>query len=162
MLFRLYKHVIFSLLSACIAIFLTAANVNAAKEMTFIPVPKNVIYSGQLITKTLLRDRKVPVDYVNRVSIFAHPSEAIGKVARKTLMPNQPIFTNNVTEPDVVKVNRPTIMEYSSGSLIITAEVLPLSSAKAGEYVRVRNTQNGSVVSGIAMQNGTIKVQVLR
>ncbi len=135
---------------------------NAAKEVTPIPVPKNVIFPGQVITDALLKDRLVPVDYLNRVSVHVDRSQTVGMVARTTLMPNQPIFTNSVVEPDVVKVNRPTIMEYVSGTLRITAEVMPLASAKKGEFVKARNVHSGSIVTGIAMGNGMIQARALR
>ena len=149
---------------AVIAVFvlLQTGIATAAGDKTSIPVPKNVIFSGQIINEALLRERQVPVDYVNRVSVLVDKASAIGMVARVTLMPNQPIFTNNITEPDVVKVNRPTVMEYISGSLRITAEVLPLVSAKKGEYVRARNIQSGSIVSGTALADGSILVRSLR
>ena len=136
--------------------------VQAAKEMTPIPVPRNVIFPGQVISAALLRDRMVPVDYLNRVSVQVSTKATIGMVARTTLMPNQPIFTNAIVEPDVVRVNRPTIMEYVSGTLRITAEVLPLVSAKKGEFVRARNIHNGSIVTGIAMADGTIQAKATR
>ena len=134
----------------------------AGKEVTSIPVPKNVIFPGQVISEALLRERVVPVEYLTRVSVQIDRSTTVGMVARTTLMPNQPIFTNSIVQPDVVRVNRPTIMEYISGTLKITAEVMPLISAKKGEFVRARNIHSGSIVTGIAMGDGTIQAKVLR
>ncbi len=148
-------------LSVFLALGSTARS-KAAKETTPIPVPKNVIFPGQVISNALLKERLVPVDYVNRVSVQVNRSDTVGMVARTTLMPNQPIFTNSVVEPDVVKVNRPTIMEYVSGTLRITAEVVPLVSAKKGEFVRARNVHSGSIVTGIAMDNGMIQARATR
>lgn len=127
-----------------------------AKNRVVIPVPKNVIYAGQVITASLLGTRLVPTDYLARVSVFTVPSEIAGKVARTTLMPNRPIPTNFVVEPDVVQVNRKTVMRFENGSLRIVAEVVPLNNAKAGEPVRARNISSGVIVYGYAQKDGSI------
>jgi len=128
----------------------------SAAEATVIPVPRIVIYAGQKILDRHLKGRKVPLKYLDRVSVVTNRIEIVGKVARATLMPNQPISTNYVREPDVVIINKPAIMEYSSGLLRITAEVIPLNSAKAGEFVRARNIQSGAIITGTAKENGAI------
>lgn len=133
-----------------------------ASERVMIPVPKNVIYAGQTVEAGLLRDRSVPQDYVQRVSIYRKHGELVGKVAKKTLLPNRPIFTNTVVEPDVIEVNRRTLMRYEQGGLKITAEVNPLNSAKVGQSVRARNIRTGIVVYGIANRDGTIQVGTIQ
>ncbi len=148
-----------------LSLFLLAAQTNnsfAGKDVASIPVPKNVIFPGQVISDALLRERVVPVEYLTRVSVQIDRTTTVGMVARTTLMPNQPIFTNSIIQPDVVRVNRPTVMEYVSGTLRITAEVMPLVTAKKGEFVRARNIHSGSIVTGIAMGDGTIQAKVLR
>ena len=125
-------------------------------ETSHIPVPKNIIYAGQLISSNLLRDRKVPNNYLNRVNVISQYSEVIGKIAKVTLVPSKPIPTNYLSEPDVVKVNNRTIIRFISGTLLITAEVLPLNAAKVGDTVRARNLQTGVVVYGMAQADGTI------
>ena len=129
----------------------------AAGETFTIPVPRNVIYAGQTIGADLIGERKVPVGYLERVSVMTERAAVIGKIARTTLMPNRPISTNHVRVPDVVKVNQPAMLIYRTGRLTITAEVMPLNSAKTGERVRVRNTRTGVIVSGTARADGTIE-----
>ena len=143
---------------ATLLVFVLGAPDAPAAEPVPIPVPKNVIYAGQIIDSRLLRDRSVPASYLNRVSVFTAASQIAGKVARTTLLPNRPIFTNHVAEPNVIEVNRTTLMLFENGKLRITAEVSPLNAAKAGETVRARNIQTGIVVHGIANQDGTISV----
>ncbi len=129
---------------------------SAAAETAIIPVPKNIIYAGQVISRELLMSRRVRVKYLKRVSVVTNQVAVIGKVARTTLMPNQPIFTNRVSEPDVIKINELAIMEFTTGLLKITAEVIPLNSAKKGEFVRARNAHSGTIVSGTAIGPGII------
>ncbi len=144
------------LLSTLLVLPAAAETGTSASKFTAIPVPKNVIYAGQIIRDSLLRERRVPLEYLDRVSVMTSRLEVVGKVARTTLMPSRPISVNHVSEPDVVKVSKPTFMEYRQHALRITAEVLPLNSAKEGEFVRARNIHTGVIVSGTARKNGTI------
>jgi flagella basal body P-ring formation protein FlgA len=123
---------------------------------SLIPVPKNIIYAGQIVSPNLLRNRKVPVSYLNRFSVISQYSEVVGKVAKVTLVPSKPIPTNYLSEPDIVKVNKRTVIHFRSGALLITAEVMPLNAAKVGDSVRARNIQTGVIVHGVAQANGTI------
>lgn len=150
-------------LFACAVLFFSALTSNVlAGENTEIPVPKSMIYAGKPITASQLRGRIVPNKYLNSVSVFVNSKDIIGKVARFNLVPARPIRTNQLEEPDVISVNRPVIMKYTTGSLVITAEVIPLNSAKTGESVRVRNMQNNSIIYGIAMNDGTIAARLTR
>lgn len=140
-------------------LFLAAVSAKAA-ETVDIPVPNGVIYPGQQITTAMLMPRTVPLAYLGRVNVFAGHPGLVGKVARTTLLPNRPIQLNQVVEPNVVQANVPTIMRYEKGALLITAEVQPLNSAKAGELVRVRTRLSKTIVSGIAQADGTISAGI--
>jgi len=134
-----------------------AGQESAQPETADIPVPTGVIYPGQVISSSMLRPRTVPLRYLEMAGVFADRTMLVGMVARTTLMPAKPIGLNQVVEPDVIKVNQPTLMRYANGALTITAEVQPLNSAKAGEIVRVRTRFSKSVVTGVAQKDGTIR-----
>lgn len=152
----MYGKIYIQLLIFCVCI-LSAISAHADETATsLIPVPKNIIYAGQTISSNLLRDRKVPVSYLNRFSVISQYSDIVGKVAKVTLVPSKPIPTNYLSEPDIVKVNKRTVIHFKSGALLITAEVMPLNAAKAGDTVRARNLQTGVVVYGVAQADGTI------
>ena len=140
--------------------FISSLCVANASDKVPIPVPKNVVYAGQIVDARLLRSRIVPLKYLSRVSVFTTPSEVVGKIARTTLMPNRPIPTNYLIEPNAVEVNRKAIMRFEIGLLKITAEVIPLNAAKTGEPVRARNISTGVVVHGIANADGSITAGV--
>ncbi len=148
-----------ALLLVFVSVIAGVDETGASSERVTIPVPKQIVYAGQIISPDILRGRPVPVSYLDRVSVFVHDSQIIGKVARTTLVPNRPIPTNFVTEPYVVKVNTRAVMRYQSGALTITAEVMPLNSAQTGQLVRARNLQTGVLVYGTARSDGTIIVE---
>ena len=149
------RSILFRFLPAIAGLLLAVVSVRAA-ETVDIPVPNGVIYPGQQITTAMLVPRTVPLAYLGRVNVFAGHPGLVGKVARTTLLPNRPIQLNQVVEPNVVQANVPAIMRYEKGPLLITAEVQPLNSAKAGELVRVRTRLSKTIVSGIAQADGTI------
>lgn len=150
------------MLSSTLLFTVGGFSVAVAGESTEIPVPKSMIYAGRPIMASQLRGRVVPNKYLRGVSVFVKYEDIIGKVAKFNLAPARPIRTNQLDEPDVISVNRPVIMKYITGSLTITAEVIPLNSAKAGESVRVRNMQSNAIVYGVAMNDGTITVRLTR
>lgn len=149
------------LVSAIMFFSVLTSNLIAA-ENTEIPVPKSMIYAGKPITASQLRGRVVPNKYLGSVSVFVDSKDIIGKIAKFNLAPARPIRLHQLEEPDVISVNRPVIMKYTAGVLTITAEVIPLNSAKIGESVRVRNMQNNSIIYGVAMNDGTISARLTR
>ena len=60
-----------------------------AADTTYIPVPKNVIYAGQIIDSNLLRDRRVPMSYLNRVSVFTGLDGLVGESCPQDTGPQQ-------------------------------------------------------------------------
>lgn len=153
--FRGLRILLAILFASCIGGKALAAN---TVEVASIPVPKNVIYAGQMIDPHLLKQRRVPARYLLQVSVITDASAVSGMVARTTLMPNRPIPTNYIVAPDVIRTGQPAIMVFSSGGLSISGEVIPMNSAKVGEHVRARNVASGAIVSGIAQADGTISV----
>ena len=153
--FRGLRILLAILFASCIGGKALSAN---SIEVASIPVPKNVIYAGQMIDQHLLKQRRVPARYLLQVSVITNTSEVSGMVARTTLMPNRPIPTNYIVAPDIIRTGQPAIMVFTSGGLSISGEVVPMNSAKVGGHVRARNVSSGTIVSGIAQADGTILV----
>jgi flagella basal body P-ring formation protein FlgA len=80
------------------------------------------------------------------------------RLARRTLLPNQPILLSDLKSPNAVTVGVPTTLIYREDGLLITGLGTPLQSAGAGEAVRVRNVDSGVTISGVASEDGTIEV----
>ena len=121
-----------------------------------IPVPKNIIYAGQMVDESLIMWRRVPVRYLRRVQVFESVDEVVGKMARTTLMPNRPIAINHLRKPDIIKASVPVEVFYKAGNLVIRGTAIPLSGAAVGEALRARNVDTGVVIIGIAQPDGTL------
>lgn len=145
-------------LAGILAFSLTAFVHSAAGagDSLHIPVPINTIFAGQEILADMLRERKVPETYAAQRPVIRKGSDLVGKVAKRTLPAAQPIMVYQIDEPNVVIANQPTIMKYQRNGLIISTEVIPLRSAKAGDVVRVRNVYSRQTLFGTAMKGGFI------
>lgn len=84
--------------------------------------------------------------------------QAIGKIARKTLLPGKPILVSALGEPSLVKRGVPARLVFTSGMLTITAMGTPLESGTAGDFIKVRNSDSGIIVSGTVLADGRIQV----
>ncbi len=123
------------------------------------PVPSVVIYPGQPIVEKTLDHRDFIVKD-EKVALFVVSEEALeGQVARRTLLPGQAIRLSDLKAPDLVKAGASVRMIYSADGLVITGIGTALRSAGAGESIRVRNDDSGTIVSGIVSGDGTIRIE---
>ena len=142
-------------LVAALLAFGASAPTQAAPEGLLLPVPAVTLYPGDVITDAHLVDRafrvaaRVSID--NRLAI-------VGKVARRTLLPGQPIPLNAVDDPKVVRRGVPTQVVFRESDLVITGIVEPMASASVNEMVKARNPDTGLMVVGIVQADGTIRV----
>lgn len=127
----------------------------AAPEAIMLPVPAVTLYPGDVISDAHLVDRafrsaaRVSID--NRLAI-------VGKVARRTLLPGQPIPLNAVDDAKVVRRGVPTQVVFREADLVITGIVEPMQSASVNEMVKARNPDTGLMVVGVVQADGTIRV----
>lgn len=127
----------------------------AAPEAIMLPVPAVTLYPGDVISDAHLVDRafraaaRVSID--NRLAI-------VGKVARRTLLPGQPIPLNAVDDAKVVRRGVPTQVVFRESDLVITGIVEPMASASVNEMVKARNPDTGLMVVGVVQADGTIRV----
>ncbi|CAN7717227.1 flagellar basal body P-ring formation chaperone FlgA [Bosea sp. LjRoot9] len=134
---------------------LGASCAQAAPGDIMLPVPVVTLYPGDVITDSHLIDRafrlamRVSVD--NRLAL-------VGKVARRTLLPGQPIPINAVDDAKIVRRGVPTQVVFRENEMVITGIVEPLQSASVNEMVKARNPDTGLTVIGVVQANGTIRV----
>jgi flagella basal body P-ring formation protein FlgA len=123
-----------------------------------LPVPRATIYPGDVITSDLLAEQSFEVRTSARLGVFEQATGLVGKVARRTLMPGQPVALGSVRPPDLVRQGRPAAAVYQADGLVITMQVTPLQSGIAGDFIAVQNSDSGVVIKGTIQDDGTIKV----
>jgi flagella basal body P-ring formation protein FlgA len=85
-------------------------------------------------------------------------SAAIGKVARRTLLPNQPIALNAIRDPFVIAQGKQAFLVFKADGLTITSSAVALQNGGVGDIVTARNADSGIVVRGAVQADGTIRV----
>jgi flagella basal body P-ring formation protein FlgA len=120
-------------------------------------VPRVTIYPGQVIEGGMLAQHSVRSNMV--VATTVQSAELIvGKVAKRTLLPSQPIDANALREVYTVTQGQAALLVYASGTLRITSTGLALQSGGPGDVVSVRNVDSGRIVRGRVGPDGSVNV----
>lgn len=137
-------------------LFLESTFAAQAEEIA-LPVPHSVIYPGDTLTESMLDDRVMNSEEAS-VSHVRSRAALVGKVARRTLLPGQPISASAVDQPRLVSVGAQVKIIYTEGSLTIVAFGIAQQAGGAGDVVRVRNLESGLFVMGRVQNDGAIRV----
>jgi len=124
-----------------------------------LPVPRQTIHPGTEISNQDLIERKFPSRTAQQFAVSTHRSELVGMVAKRTLLPGQPIPVKSVEKPVLVRRGEPARLVFREQGLVIHMQVEALQNGGAGSFVRVRNIDSGLVVSGRVQNDGTIRVE---
>ncbi len=123
-----------------------------------LPVPAMTIYPEEIIRPGMLRERRFSARFLAQGGFIRRPSEALGKMARRTLVRGRAIPLNALREPYAVRSGKAVRVIYRRGAMTISTLATALSSVSAGEAVAVRNVDTGRVIHGVAQADGTVRV----
>ena len=124
-------------------------------------VPARVIYPGETVTMTALREVVLKPGKVVPDAVATTPDALHGKVAKRTLLPGRYIPQASLREAWLVEQGAPVQAILVAGGLTITAAAVTLQPGAAGDVVRVRNVDSGQVLTGTVMVDGSIRVGAL-
>jgi flagella basal body P-ring formation protein FlgA len=130
----------------------------ALAEERLLPVPLAVIYPGDLIRDAMLGEKTFVGPAAADGSVVDSRRGLVGKVARRTLLPDRPIPAYAVATPNVVSVNSPVKIVFEERGLLIIAYGSALQAGAVGDLIRVRNQDSGLVVSGRVQADGSVRV----
>ncbi|MCU4179521.1 flagellar basal body P-ring formation chaperone FlgA [Bosea sp. BH3] len=135
-----------------------AAPLSAAAEDVMLPVPLVTLYPGDVVSDGQLVDRMFRIN--SRASLVSIDNRlaVVGKAVRRTLLPGQPIPSNAVDDPKLVRRGVPAQVVFREKDLVITGIVEPMASAAVNEMVKARNPDSGLIVVGVVQADGTIRV----
>jgi flagella basal body P-ring formation protein FlgA len=123
-----------------------------------LPVPRITIYPGDEISAEHLTERLFRAGVSSQMGFIARRDVLVGKVARRTLLPGQPIPINSVREPHTVTQGKSALIVYQADGLTITGLGVALQSAGVGDVVSLRNADSGTVIRGIVQADGSVRV----
>jgi flagella basal body P-ring formation protein FlgA len=144
-------------LVAALCIGAAAAPPASAGEV-MLPVPTVTLYPGDVITNAQIVERAFRMEARAPMAAIASRMAVVGKAARRTLLPGQPIPSNAVDDVKLVRRGVPTKVVFSEDGLVITGIVEPMQSAAVNEMVKARNPDTGLTIMGMVQADGTIRV----
>lgn len=134
-----------------------AALANAQAQETF-PVARVTIYPGDRITEEMLDERADVVPRDSEGLYMRSRGGLIGKVARRTLLPRQPIPTVAVDNPRIVVVGAQVKVVFAEAGLDIVTYGIAQQAGAVGDLIRVRNQDSGLFISGRVQNDGSVRV----
>jgi flagellar basal body P-ring formation protein FlgA len=140
-----------------LSLLLLAVQPARAAELE-LPVPRVTLYPGDAIGEDQLTERAFIAHTVARSTIHEAREGVIGKVARRTLLPGQPIPLNGVRDPYLVTQGKNAVVVFEEGGLTITANAMALQNGGIGDFVTLRNVDSGTVIKGTVAPDGTVRL----
>lgn len=136
----------------------SAGSVSSALAQQMVVIPTRVIYPGEVVTGDSLEQVPLRRQVKNLGALALNPTQLEGKVARRTLLPGRMIPVSSVREAWLVETGKPVQVRFIQGGLEIQIMGISLQTGSAGDTVRIRNADSGTVFHGVVMADGTIKV----
>ena len=128
---------------------------SALAQESVLPVPTVTIYPRDVIRDDMLEDRSI----ARPIGAFLESRRAlVGKAARATLLPGRPIPAGSVEDVKLVTLGAQVRIVFQQSGVSIVAFGAALQAGAAGELVRVRNADSGTVVSGVVQPDGSVRV----
>jgi flagella basal body P-ring formation protein FlgA len=144
-----------SLLSIFFLVGVCSSALGADAELI---VPVRTIYPGETLNQTQVTARRFDVRE-DQIIAFVRSIELVeGKVARRTLLANQPIPMGAFEEPRLALVGRQIKVEFREGGLVISTLASVLQAGAVGEMISVRILDGGRTVTGTIQKDGTLRV----
>jgi flagella basal body P-ring formation protein FlgA len=142
---------------AAALLVLSSASLAAAEDRR-LPVPAVSIRAGELIREDMITERAFAANLLGVAAFIEGRQVLVGRMARRTLLPGQPIPTNAVEEPWTVARGASVKVVVEDNGLSIVAYGSAMQSGAAGALIQVRNTDTGVIIRGIVQPDGTVKV----
>ncbi|WP_181769567.1 flagellar basal body P-ring formation chaperone FlgA [Bradyrhizobium sp. UNPA324] len=141
------------------AVLLILASVRlAGAEEKRLPVPAVSIRAGELIRDDMITERAFAPNLLGVAMFIEGRQVLVGRMARRALLPGQPIPSNAVEDPWTVARGAMVKVVVEDSGLSIVTYGSAMQSGAAGALIPVRNTDTGVVIRGVVQPDGTVKV----
>ena len=132
------------------------AGLPALADELELPVPRMTIYPGDVIGEEHLIERAFIAHTVARATVYDRRQAVVGKVARRTLLPGQPIPIAGTRDPYVVAQGNVALVVFEATGLKITTNAMALQNGSIGDVVTLRNIDSGAIIRGTVASDGTV------
>ncbi|WP_181166646.1 flagellar basal body P-ring formation chaperone FlgA [Mesorhizobium sp. B2-5-4] len=121
-------------------------------------IPNRVIYPGETIELGALKQVTLIPGKQKPDAVATRSEELQGKIAKRTLLPGRYIPSAAIREAWLVEQGAAVQVFFVAGGLTITATAVTLQPGSAGDFIKVRNSDSGKILSGTVMADGRIQV----
>lgn len=121
-------------------------------------VPRATIYPGSAITEGMLGEVNLDRETDNFGQPLATREQVVGKVARRTLLPGQPIGLNSLRAPFAVVSGKMVAIVYTDASLTITGRALAMQNGAVGDTITVQNVDSNAIIRGKVTADGAVEI----
>lgn len=142
---------------AAVLLVLVAAG-DAAAEERRLPVPAVSIRAGELIRNDMITERAFAPNALGVAMFIEARQVLVGRMARRALLPGQPIPPNSVEDPWTIARGAMVKVVVEDSGLSIVTYGAAMQSGAAGALIPVRNTDTGVIIRGVVQPDGTVKV----
>jgi flagella basal body P-ring formation protein FlgA len=143
---------------AAAALLVLAFSHAATSEERRLPVPSVPIRPGEVIKDEMITERAFASNLLGVALFIEGRKTVVGRMARRSLLPGQPIPTNAVEDPWAVSRGAIVKVIVEDSGLSIVTYGSAMQSGAAGTLIPVRNTDTGVIIRGIVQPDGTVKV----
>lgn len=142
---------------AAVLLVLASARVAVAEEKR-LPVPAVSIRAGELIRDDMITERIFAPNVLGVAAFIEGRQVLVGRMARRALLPGQPIPTNSVEDPFTIARGAMVKVVVEDSGLSIVTYGSAMQSGAPGALIPVRNTDTGVIIRAIVQPDGTVKV----
>ena len=121
-------------------------------------VPQVAIYPGDKVREGLLTTKVIRANDAVLSAVFTASADLEGRVARRTLVPGQPIAKDAVRAFHVVTQGQRVAIRFQSQSISIVMTGAAVQPGSVGDVISVRNTDTGRLVRARIVDAGTLTV----
>ena len=130
----------------------------AAADIRDLPVPSVTIYPNDIISGSLLVDRRFHVTATSVVGFATSWAGIVGMQSRRRLSAGKPIPLAALSIPVAVRRGAMVSARYSELGFSISASLIALQDGAAGDVIDAKNTASGVLVRALVRPDGTLHV----
>ena len=119
-------------------------------------VPLSVIYPGTIISEAHIERKSIRTTGTFAAAIVTSQDALTGLVARRTLVPGQPIAKDALRSPTVVQQGQPVTVHYRDGQISIALSGVAIQSGGVGDMISIRNADTGRTLRAIIRSDRTL------
>ncbi|MEI6536048.1 MAG: flagellar basal body P-ring formation chaperone FlgA [Verrucomicrobiaceae bacterium] len=124
----------------------------------FLPVPKETIYPGEVVTSDRLTDREFMTTSQSLAGVATSAADIVGKETRRRLVVGMPVLLGGLGVPLAIRRGTSTTAYFRDDSFTISTQVIALSDGAEGDVIDARSLEAGAVIKVTVLAGGELSV----